>query len=390
MSTGNTTGPAPDAKLHPGLKGGIVAAIVAVVLSVWPYVKPFLPENVSTTIQPIIVAVEQNKDKIATLDATIDDVKGALSQVKDLIDALHSKADENTQAIEDVKAITEIKAETGPTPISSKTEIDELKEQIKNLSDVVRKLLDPPVPKPIEETKVVPKPGSATIVVTDTAGNPVTDSATESKPGEVEDGHPVKILATVPVKWRVDKSNPDDVFLLEFPTGFSCTLRNGASATFFAAGTSIDPAMIKVQAKKAPQPPPKPDPIEPTVDTKPKPPKPANDMRVLFIYESKQNHSRSQDLILSSALTGKIFDKLQANCSKGADGRPNWRRWDQDNEIGEVSPMGKMFRECLPGAKEKGLPVVVVACGDVSTIYPIGLDATEESVLAVLNCGGAK
>jgi hypothetical protein len=49
--------------------------------------------------------------------------------------------------------------------------------------------------------------------------------------------------------------------------------------------------------------------------------------------------------------------------------------------------MGSLFEEILPAAKSKGLPAVVVTCGPDSTVYPIGPDATEDSVIAVLGCG---
>lgn len=247
-----------------------------------------------------------------------------------------------------------------PTP-SVTISIDDFKKLIdrvqgiedvqKNQSDVLQKILNPPAPKPDPSVDPAPAPGpidpsKPTIVVTYPSGKVVTDSGPNSKPATIIEGRPVKIVATSAVEWMEDASSVEDVDLIPFPGGYSCTLHNGASVTLTAgykdaAGKIL---LAKVKLLCAAQPPPKPPgptPIDP--DIKPPAPKPVGELKVVMIYESEQNHTRQQDLILASALSGKINDVLTAKVSKGPDGRPNFRRWDQNLEVNPSSVMGGLF-----------------------------------------------
>jgi len=283
----------------------------------------------------------------------------------------------------------------GPTPVPGPTPSEQvLIDQIAALKDQIANILKPPAPIPVVPTPVVPTPvvpvpipGGSKIVVTDEQGKPIT-SAT------VEAGVLFQVGTTVAAGnagWTVSKNGDVKLVTLAHDGGYVCYLNPGAWVEFHLIdyGTR-QTSVLRITCNQGPQPPP-----IPVVDIKPTPtpvdvnptPKPATGLRVLVVYESSQNHSAKQDLILSSITTGKINDALNARCSKGADGRPNWRRWDKDVVYDRASPMGQLWGEVLEAAKSKGLPAIVVNCGADSTIYPIGQDASEDSVLSVLTCG---
>lgn len=283
----------------------------------------------------------------------------------------------------------------GPTPLPGPTPSEQaLIDQIAALKDQIATILKPPAPTPIDPKPVVvpvvpivPIPGGSKIIVSDEQGKPIA-SAT------VEAGVLFQVGTTVAAGnagWTVSKNGDVKLVTLAHDGGYVCYLNPGAWVEFHLIdyGTR-QTSVLRITCNQGPQPPP-----IPVVDVKPTPapvdvkptPKPATGLRVLVVYESSQNHSAKQDLILSSITTGKINDALNARCSKGADGRPNWRRWDKDVVYDQASPMGQLWGEVLEAAKSKGLPAIVVNCGADSTIYPIGPDASEDSVLSVLTCG---
>jgi len=282
----------------------------------------------------------------------------------------------------------------GPTPIPGPTPSEQvLIDQIAALKDQIAAILKPPAPTPVDPKPVpvvpvpVPIPGGSKIIVTDEQGKPIT-SAT------VEAGVLFQVGSAVAAGnagWTVSRNGDVKLVTLANDAGYVCYLNPGAWVEFHLIdyGTR-QTSVLRITCNQGPQPPPNPKPVDPvpvpTVDVKPTP-KPATGLRVLVVYESSQNHSSKQDLILNSVTSGKINDALNARCSKGSDGRPNWRRWDKDIVFDSSSPMGKLWAEVLEPAKSKGLPAIVVTCGDDSTVYPIGPDASEDSVLAVLTCG---
>lgn len=285
----------------------------------------------------------------------------------------------------------------GPTPLPGPTPSEQsLLDQIAQLQKLVDTVLKPPAPTPIVPTPgpivpvptpVVPVPGpnDSKIVVTDETGKSIAAST-------VEPGTLFQVSSTVAAAnagWSVSRNGDVRIVTLPGSAGFVCYLNPGAWVEFHLTdyGTRQQ-VVLRISCNQGPQPPPGPKPIDPvpTVEVKPTP-KPATDLRVLVVYESSQNHSSKQDLILSSVVSGKINDALNAKCSKGADGRPNWRRWDKDIVYDTSSPMGTLFGSVLEAAKSKGLPAIVVTCGEDSTVYPIGPDASEDSVISVLTCG---
>ena len=84
----------------------------------------------------------------------------------------------------------------------------------------------------------------------------------------------------------------------------------------------------------APQPPPKPD--DPPVPTPNPVPVPPTGIRVLMLW----NETGSRDQ-LNSVNSSEVTAWMNANCVKGPDGRPEWRRWDRTS----VSKPGMLDRE---------------------------------------------
>jgi hypothetical protein len=278
-----------------------------------------------------------------------------------------------------------------PTPIPGPTPAEQtLLDQVKQLQDIVNNLLKPPAPihvepkpVPIEPKPTPVDPGGSKIVVTDEQGKPITAAT-------IEAGILFQVGSTVAganAGWSVSRNGDVSMVTLANNSGYVCYLKPGAWVEFHLTDFgSRQQLVLRITCNQGPQPPPKPvDPI-PAVDVKPKP---ATDLRVFVVYESSQNHSRQQDLILASIVSGKLNETLNSKCSKGADGRPNWRRWDKDIIFDPASPMGKLFAAVKEPAMSKGLPAIVVTCGEDSTIYPVGADATEDSIISVLTCGAS-
>lgn len=275
-----------------------------------------------------------------------------------------------------------------PTPVPGPTPAEQsLIDQIAALKEQIAAILKPPAPIPVPVPtpvdpkpipKPVPGPDGTKIVLTDEQGKPITAAT-------VEAGVLFQVSSTVPAGnagWSVSRNGDVKLVTLANNAGFVCYLSPGAWIEFHLTdyGTRQQ-SVLRITCNQGPQPP------TPVVDVKPNP-QPATGLRVLVVYESSQNHSANQETILASVTTGKINDALNSRCSKGPDGLPNWRRWDKDVVYDPTSPMGKLWKEVLEAAKSKGLPAIVVNCGADSTIYPIGPDASEESVLSVLMCGG--
>lgn len=288
-----------------------------------------------------------------------------------------------------------------PTPLPGPSPSEQaLLDQIARLQEQIKEILKPPAPTPIDPRPipvipgptpivpipVVPGPGPTDgpkIVITDEQGKPITAAT-------IDAGILFQVGSNVggtDASWTVSRNGDVSIVTLANNAGYVCYLKPGAWVEFHLTDFgSRKNSQLRITCNKGPQPPPNPTPDQPTVDVKPTP-KPAGEMRVFVVYESSQNHSRQQDLILASVESGKISEALNAKCSKGTDGRPNWRRWDKDIQYDSSSPMGKLFESIKGPAVAKGLPAVVVTCGEDSTVYPVGLNATEDSVISVLSCG---
>lgn len=128
-----------------------------------------------------------------------------------------------------------------------------------------------------------------------------------------------------------------------------------------------------VDCGHAPQPPPGPD-----IDPEPQPDK-VTGFRVLMIYETSAKLTREQSNILNST---KIRGLLNQVCTKGADGRAEWRCWDKDIEIAatESKPMVDLWNAVKPKLGE--LPKLVVAINGNATVME--LPATEDATFEKL------
>ena len=146
-----------------------------------------------------------------------------------------------------------------------------------------------------------------------------------------------------------------------------------------------DPSSIVrriVELGHAPQPPPDVDPQpDPVPEPEPEPaPTPApTGFRVLFIYETSQNLTRDQMLILYSS---KISDFLNDKTVKSSSGHPEWRRWDKDIKISskESDTLKALWDSVIP--KVGKLPQMVIAVNGRAEIYD--LPANEEATLELL------
>lgn len=237
----------------------------------------------------------------------------------------------------------------------------------------------PPNPKPEPPNPPTPTPVSLKFRLTDASGQEIT-SAT------VNAGKLILVRLvdpTVKVAWHATPSSDDQqrVQAAEWPdhTGYAIVLASQEWLDLTAIDAKLSKVSMRITANQGPQPPPNPPIVDP-----PKPQPISNDLKAVIIYESEQNHSSSQDAILHSTALAALLD---AKCTKGSDGRSNWRKWDKDLTVDPSSTMGKIFTEALPQAKQQGLPVIAVACGDSITVYPIGPSAKLEQVELVLNCG---
>lgn len=251
-------------------------------------------------------------------------------------------------------------------------DVDALAKAITDIGERLTKL-ERLLPKD-DTDELTPIPSGDGLQLLDSRGQAIT---------EIKDGRQFRIVAPSAGKWSLKTLSPDaDVDVTESPSQLVCTLRNGAGLfVAHVTETGGDLTTIIVQCGHGPQPPPKPiDPVEPD--------KPKLGMRVLMLYESSQNHSAKQDLILNSFTTGKINDAVVARVTKDADGRPNWRRWDVDLNVDTSSAIGKLFAETKAKAVQRGLPALVIALGDDATIFQIPADANEDQVLAAIE--GAK
>lgn len=360
MSTGEAVKPTPSQPVRTGLTwSSRIASLVIAGLLASQQAGLISPQH-AATIKTVTDQITPIADKIET---AINDKKMDTSIIVDLVN--------------EVKKLTDRLPKPEPTPIDAvipkpapdQKRIADMEEQIKKLLDELAKKHEPKPPEP------VPPPQTTDLKIVDAAGKPIT--------GGVASGQSVKVTASSAGDWKylVTSGDGSGVSVFTYPDHCIVTLSGGAAVALSHASPTSH-SMILVRCQDAPRPPPKPvDPVEP--DDKPK-----LGMRVLMLYESSQNHSAKQDLILNSFTTGKISDAVAAKVTKDADGRPNWRRWDVDLNVDTTSVMGKLFAETKSKAVSRGLPSLIVAMGDDATIFQIPKDVTEDQVLAVIE--GAK
>lgn len=137
-----------------------------------------------------------------------------------------------------------------------------------------------------------------------------------------------------------------------------------------------------IDCGKGPIPPPD---VEPEPDVTPTPG--PQTLRVIMAFESSAPMSREQ---LNTLHSTKITAWLNEHCTKGADGRPSWRKWDVDvvvsqNEDPELAAIWKASRPQLGT-----LPRLIVAVGNKVSV--LNFEANEQETLDKLKsiAGGVK
>ena len=359
MSTGEVKTPSQPVRTGITWTARISSIVIAGVIAL-QQAGVVTPQN-AATIKTVTDQITPIADRIET--AIVDKKLPDAATIVDLANQV-KKLVEQLQQVKPKPEPTPI--EPVPTPSPDQQRIADMQEQIRKLMDELAKKHEPPAPVPVPP---------ASIKVVDSSGKVLADP--------IEAGRQFKVVASVAGKWAITSESPTtDYDVMEYPDHLVCVLRNGAKLSIsHATEAPLTLTAIMVKCQDAPRPPPTPvDPVEPD--------KPKLGMRVLMLYESSQNHSAKQDLILNSFTTGKINDAVVSRVTKDADGRPNWRRWDVDLNVDTSSTMGKLFAETKPKAVQRGLPALVIAMGDDATIFQIPPDANEDQVIAAIE--GAK
>lgn len=146
-------------------------------------------------------------------------------------------------------------------------------------------------------------------------------------------------------------------------------------------GTMLDRMKIIVQLANIP-PPPKVDPkVDPVID----PLLPITGFRAIFIYETNPSpaYTKEQLNILNSTA---IAAYLTSKCVKSPKGQPEWRRFDKDLTDTQLSKETDAVKKLWAATKPKltSLPAVVVVNDTTGELVPLGPNATEAEVLALL------
>jgi hypothetical protein len=123
---------------------------------------------------------------------------------------------------------------------------------------------------------------------------------------------------------------------------------------------------------------PNPDPVFP-VNPDPPGPAPIAEVgnRVLIVYESSalSTYPAKQGLIMRS---GTFRDYLDANCTPGPDGGPEYRIWDQDTDLTNVP---QTWQDAMK-LERKSLPWLIASNG--TTGITVALPATEAATIELL------
>lgn len=142
---------------------------------------------------------------------------------------------------------------------------------------------------------------------------------------------------------------------------------------------TISGGLVPVPPGPIPPDPPGPNPPEPA-------PMPSDGFRVLFVYETNPT---SPEAILPKEQQAALFSPavaayLDAKCPKGLNGTPEWRRYDQHQD---VSKDGKVWQEAMKLPRNV-IPWVVISDGKQGYSGP--LPENEAALLALLKrYGGA-
>ena len=297
----------------------------------------------------------------------------------------------------------------------------DLKAELAKLAAQLTQLQTTVVTKPIvDPTKpiAVPVGPAATIVTQDSKGKPLPVD-TSKLFSTAEPAKQFLMLSTgtthagkaTSLNWTLLKSSEDDIDANPIPSsdgngnstaGYSVTMRNQSTLTVMLSATQdnvISATSLIVKCGTAPQPPPAVTvvPVQPVnpapapiVNVQPAKTLQSKDMRVLIVYDARQNHKPAELTILNS--TKFVAAARTRKCLKDGT-QPAWRRWSVTTDASkDPDPaLQAMWTETLPKAQAKGLPAIAVACGDTITITPItsnGTTLSEADAIGLLTCGG--
>jgi hypothetical protein len=134
----------------------------------------------------------------------------------------------------------------------------------------------------------------------------------------------------------------------------------------------------------APQPPPDVVPVTPPDVVPVNPPK---GLRVMMLF----NEDATRE-VLTTVNSAATYEWLNLNCAKGADGRPEWRKWDRTSMenpefLKREDPVWKTLYESVKSQLPQGA-VVVIAADTKVHIFPVGsIEATLRSLNKVKEGG---
>ena len=250
-------------------------------------------------------------------------------------------------------------------------------------------IVDPPTPAPspapIPSPTPAPLPSPPTPIVPSppiVSGVTVLDSHNKALGNSVNPGIGFQVSGGTGVLLTADPSNINDADIFQVADNkLVCTLRNECRLTIIVTNGGQKPAIFAIQCNRGPQPPPVPTPIPtptPTVDPipVPMPDQKVTGVRVLLLFDAKQNMSRDQINALASPT---VIDLLNAKCIKDSSGRPDWHKWDKDTDTShQPDSWRKLMSASLSEIAARSLknPVLCIEAGSKLTLCEITNEAS--------------
>lgn len=260
-------------------------------------------------------------------------------------------------------------------------------------SVVVVEPVNPPVivpPKPVPDPSPTPIVPPGPIV----NGVSIVDARGKALGNTVDPGRQFTIKA--PTGWVLtgvatveDDADVNDEF---GDNVLVCTLRKAVRLDVYVKNPDVRrPSIFQIQCNQAPQPPPvvvppvvivdppKPD-VKPVPDPKPDEGK-TGKIRVLVLTNPNQALSRDQINAVGSPV---VTDLLNTKCTKSADGRPAWHKWDKGADVSKLPEWQSLMAACSSQITSKSLALPVLCIEDGKSLQ-ISEITNEASILTPLN-----
>lgn len=249
--------PTPAPKASTTSKTALVMAALLGFVQVWQYVYPMLP--VMGVPKPIA-------DQINTAVVAVKDHESGIQALADRLEAIEMQL----TAKPDVPAKPE--TPTPSTPVVSpdvtalQDQIKRQQDQMSQLTDQIRNILNPPAPIQVVQPVVL---ADSKIVVTDSTGKAVSASTV---PADLL--FQVTTSATSKVGWQVSQHGAVKLITLPASGGFVFSLASGAWVEFFLTDfTANTQTSVRIACQSPPSDTPKPGPL-PQPTPMPVPPTP--------------------------------------------------------------------------------------------------------------------